>query len=471
MFCQQCGHEITGTEKFCPKCGRQLNFQTGNGSGSGSSRSTYDSGTHETYHGTVEDGGKKGKTNWQDYLTMENIERFAPAAALMPIAMAIVMLVVGVVLGAVFGGLLTLVLPRAWVIASVITFLIGLVFCLATLAAACGLFYVAVKKKNMSVVWTWVAPVAVACGFISCVCIAFGYSAPAWIFGIISVVLGVEMFARITIANNPMDTPIQPGKAFDTYGEYYHRYKEKYQSNKKESESTYAAGSANAAGSTYDAYGAGGTQVGMPADSYFDGKGVELFGYTILGAILCTITCGIATPWVICKIYRWRISHTVVNGKRFTFDGTGASLLGHWILWELLTIITCGIYGFFTYVAVRKWELKHTFIDGEPVVMGADVSYFDGNSFEYLGYSILSGIMICITCGIAYPWMMCMIQKWDTKHQVVNGRRLAFDGSGLAFLGEYIIIFLLTLITCGIYSPWGIVRMQKYIIKHTHFEN
>ena len=64
-----------------------------------------------------------------------------------------------------------------------------------------------------------------------------------------------------------------------------------------------------------------------------------------------------------------------------------------------------------------------------------------------------------------------MIQKWDTKHQVINRRRLEFSGSGLGFLGEYLIILIFTVITCGIYAPWGTVRMNKYIISHTDFVN
>lgn len=174
---------------------------------------------------------------------------------------------------------------------------------------------------------------------------------------------------------------------------------------------------------------------------------------------------------MICKIYKWRLSHTVINGKRLTFTGSGGSLLGHWILWEILTVITCGIYGLFVHVALRKWELQHTYIDGEPIVANGNESYFDGGSMAYVGYSLLGGLLLAVTCGLAYPWVMAMIQKWDTKHQVINRRRLEFSGSGLGFLGEYLIILIFTVITCGIYAPWGTVRMNKYIISHTDFVN
>ena len=294
---------------------------------------------------------------------------------------------------------------------------------------------------------TWIAPAAVICSAISCIGIAFHVGVLGWLFGIISVVAGVELLARITIAANPMDTPFNLGGAFDVYKKYYEDYKAKNPTTKDLEK----------------------TEVINPEMSYFDGNGAELFGYTILGTIICVVTCGIATPWIICKIYSWKLSHTVINGRRLTFDGTGASLLGHWIVWELLTLVTCGIYSFFMYVALRKWEMKHTYIDGEAVVPNESSSYFDGNSFEYLGYAVLGGILICVTCGIATPWAVCMIQRWDVKHQNINNRRLVFSGTGLGFLGEYIIIALLSLITCGIYSSWGQVRLLKYITRHTDF--
>lgn len=209
--------------------------------------------------------------------------------------------------------------------------------------------------------------------------------------------------------------------------------------------------------------------VQISPNSYFDGSGVELLGYILLTTLVSAVTCGIAAPWMICAKYKWKLSHTVINGRRFTFDGTGAGLLGHWIVWELLTVITCGIYAFFAHVALRKWELSHTYIDGEPITPGASASYFDGNSFQYFGYGLMRLLLLGLTCGLATPWVTCMMYNWDIKHQIVNGRRLEFNGSGVGFLGEYLIIALLSLITCGIYLPWGIVRQIKYVTGHTYF--
>lgn len=500
MFCGFCGHALKGTEKFCPGCGGtvkqvaptwqdnqqsfvdetnlgnvnqpdmldlqdtfdqggfdqgfgmddfeqnpygQNNFGQDAYSQSDFGQDTYTS--QNTYQGhRVDDRptGKADNSTWKDYFTADNIERFAPAAALFPLAMFLVTGVLGSILGFVLGGI-----PVLGVVITVLFVLLKIVFCLGAIAATGALIYLILNYKNPSNVWAWVAPVATICASIACIGLAFSCAPVAWIFGIISVLCGFEMLARITIADGAMDTPINPGHAFSTYKRYYDDYKEKHPTTKQLEKAGYID----------------------PERSSFDGTGLELFGLTILASIVCTITCGIAAPWMICKIYKWKVDHTVINGRRLTFSGNGGSLLGHWILWEILTVITCGLYSFFLYVALRKWELERTFIAGEPVMPGAKSSYFDGNSFEYMGYGILGGILATITCGLGTPWVVCMIQKWDTKHQVVNNNRLAFSGSGLGFLGEFIIIAILTAITCGLYTPWGVVRMNKYIVRNTDF--
>lgn len=418
MFCKFCGRELNGNPQYCPWCGQKL------------SEDSEQSGQEQNMYSDNNAQNEKG--NWRSYFTPENIERYAPIAAIAPVVL-VLMVLIGLILGPV----------------SVIIIPFIIILCVAMLAATAGLVYVALKRKDTSNVWVWVAPAATLLAFISCCGILFAPSIVWYILGIISCVIGLEMIARISFSGQPMESPVNFQAAFATYKAAYEDYKSKYPTTKDLER----------------------TGIVDPENSYFDGNGFELLGYSLLAALVSAITCGIAAPWMICKIYKWKLSHTVINGRRFTFDGTGAALLGHWIIWEILTVITCGIFSFFAHVALRKWELSHTYIDGEPVVPGTDVSYFDGNSFQYFGYGLLGGLFIILTCGIATPWVMCMMQKWDTKHQVVNTRRLVFSGSGLGFLGEYIIIMLLTLITCGIYTPWGVVRQNKYIIRHTDFDN
>ena len=205
-------------------------------------------------------------------------------------------------------------------------------------------------------------------------------------------------------------------------------------------------------------------------DSYFDGNGAELFGKYILTVLVSAITCGIATPWMLVRIYEWRMEHTVIDGKRQCFNGTGAELFGKWIIWELLSAVTCGIYAWYVPVALQQWETAHTSYASSknanaPVY---ERSYFDGTFSSYIGNAFLAGLITAITCGIAYPWGQTKILNWQMSGKVVDGDRYYYDGTGGELFGVYIVNALLSLVTCGIYTPWAICKINEYVYSHTH---
>ncbi len=96
-------------------------------------------------------------------------------------------------------------------------------------------------------------------------------------------------------------------------------------------------------------------------------------------------------------------------------------------------------------------------------------SYFDGNTLQLIGYYILSALLTTITLGIAYPWVLCMVQRWQVKHTVINGRRLKFNGHGHQLIGKYLLWVFLTIITFGIYGIWLGLGMKKWVVKHTFY--
>lgn len=96
-------------------------------------------------------------------------------------------------------------------------------------------------------------------------------------------------------------------------------------------------------------------------------------------------------------------------------------------------------------------------------------SYFDGGLLQLVGWRILGFLLTVCTLGICYPFALCMMYGWETKHTVVNGHRLFFDGNGLQLWGKWIIWLLLSVITLGIYSFWVGISMRKWKVSHTHF--
>ncbi|MDN9012904.1 hypothetical protein [Brevibacillus laterosporus] len=94
--------------------------------------------------------------------------------------------------------------------------------------------------------------------------------------------------------------------------------------------------------------------------SYFDGGLFQYIGWSILGGLITFFTLGFCYPWALCKVYKWKIEHTVIEGRRLKFNGTAVGLFGNWIKWWLLCFITLGIYSFWLFIALEKWKTKHT---------------------------------------------------------------------------------------------------------------
>lgn len=211
-----------------------------------------------------------------------------------------------------------------------------------------------------------------------------------------------------------------------------------------------------------------------PNKSVFDGSGLELFIINLVGALICLVTIGLASPWVICYRIGWDRRHTVYNGRRLAFNGTGIQLFGKWIVWFLLTIVTCGLYSFVMGLKLEQWILSHTtFADEVSDPNNTDVfpnSGFEGNMFEWIGYNLVMGLASGLTCGIALPWVVCSFNKWYAPNVRISGKRLRFEGSGAELFGQYIIVLLLSIVTCGLYYSWGYVRLRRWAISHLSLE-
>lgn len=96
-------------------------------------------------------------------------------------------------------------------------------------------------------------------------------------------------------------------------------------------------------------------------------------------------------------------------------------------------------------------------------------SYFDGGLLQEIGWTLLGILVTVCTFGICFPWAMCMLYSWETRHTVINGHRLGFDGKAIQLLGNWIIWLLLCYITLGIYGFWVHIALKKWKTKHTYF--
>lgn len=96
-------------------------------------------------------------------------------------------------------------------------------------------------------------------------------------------------------------------------------------------------------------------------------------------------------------------------------------------------------------------------------------SYFDGGLLQLVSWRILGAFVTLCTLGICYPWAVCMVYRWETRHTVIDGRRLEFDGKALGLFGLWVKWWILCIVTLGIYTFWVSISIRKWKAKHTHF--
>ncbi len=104
------------------------------------------------------------------------------------------------------------------------------------------------------------------------------------------------------------------------------------------------------------------TEIKMPQNDRFsfDGGALDYLVARILSTLVTLFSLGLALPWGICIMERWRAAHTVVNGHRLAFNGTGLQLFGNYIKWWFFTVVTLGIYSFWLIPKITRWTVEHT---------------------------------------------------------------------------------------------------------------
>ena len=96
---------------------------------------------------------------------------------------------------------------------------------------------------------------------------------------------------------------------------------------------------------------------------------------------------------------------------------------------------------------------------------------FDGSAGDFFVVYLLTGVLTAITFGLAFPWTICMFERWKTEHTLINGRRLRFEGAGGDLFVLFIVTYFFIFITFGIYMFWAAPKILRWIAEHTDFED
>ena len=472
MYCKKCGMEIMAGAKFCTRCGTPAQMEapnrirsSGNGVGYGAGSGRGYGASYGTGNGTGYGSGY-GNGNGAGRPYRPQIEKIIHIGSgfigFLPIAMSLVFFLFRTVALAFLNGFYLGAGNFLFTVCRLVLILLMLV----GIAECIGIIYLAVSGKARPSQGLYFGIAASACAALYGVLkVSFALLPMRIILLVAAAVIGIDLLAKLRLYGTGLcgnfDLPGSIQVLLDAL--------------KTSGGNTGVAGGKEYIRSDADNAWANRTAPGSNratpgSNSYFDGEGAELLGHYVLLVLVSVVTCGIAAPWFLCRIYRWRKSHTVIDGRRQCFDGQGAELLGKWIIWEILTVVTCGLFGFYMAVALKKWEYSHTYyMDGMgPAAAPGSVSWFDGSFASYLGNAIICSLLSTISCGIAYPWASVPLIKWEMEGTVVDGDRYGYFGNGTDMFGIYIVCMLLSIVTCGIYFPWAACRINRYIVSNTH---
>jgi uncharacterized membrane protein YjgN (DUF898 family) len=96
---------------------------------------------------------------------------------------------------------------------------------------------------------------------------------------------------------------------------------------------------------------------------------------------------------------------------------------------------------------------------------------FDGTAGDFFPVFLVAMLLYMFTLGLAFPWVLCMIKRWECEHTLIKGRRLRFNGDGMSALGLLLVSYILILITFGIYSFWAVPKITGWMIENTAFDD
>lgn len=191
----------------------------------------------------------------------------------------------------------------------------------------------------------------------------------------------------------------------------------------------------------------------------YDGRMGELVVLWLKTMLLSLITLGFYRFWGRTRIRKYIWSHTSLVGERFEYDGTGGELFRRFLValaivvpllsvvpvllllgadFELATaarFVQVGLFLYLVYIAQyagRRYRLSRTLWCG---MRGG----LDGSAHIYAMRAIRYAIAVAITLGIALPWQLVGLWRYEVDNAGFGDVNFRFDGKARPLLGGYLL--------------------------------
>ena len=163
----------------------------------------------------------------------------------------------------------------------------------------------------------------------------------------------------------------------------------------------------------------------------------------------------------------------------FQFTGKGGEYFGIWIVNLLLSIVTLGIYSAWAKVRRMKYFYNNTKIDGvgfdyhaspKSILIGRIIAFL-----IFIVYAVLSrfspfmGGLLLLALFIATPWIIVRSMIFNARNSSHRGLRFDFTGKTMEAAKVFILYPLLIIITIGLAFPFVMQRTNKFLFENHQF--
>lgn len=161
------------------------------------------------------------------------------------------------------------------------------------------------------------------------------------------------------------------------------------------------------------------------------------------------------------------------------FTGKGGEYFGIWIVNLLLSIVTLGVYSAWAKVRRMKYFYNNTKIDGVGFDYHAKpLSILKGRIIAFVIFIIyavlakLSGVLgglLLLTLFILTPWIIVRSMIFNARNSSHRGLRFDFTGKTMEAAKVYILYPILIIITLGLAFPFVMQRTNKFLFENHQF--
>ncbi len=141
------------------------------------------------------------------------------------------------------------------------------------------------------------------------------------------------------------------------------------------------------------------------------------FGYSLRYAarlMLSILTLSLAYPWMRAANWRDRVGNTRFGDAQFSSDAKGSELILVWFVCVLLAVPTVSLSFFYYRAYELLYLINSTSLTGKKVVITA-------SRLELMWLKVTSTLLLIITVGLGYPWVLARQIRWWSAHVESTG--------------------------------------------------